>query len=364
MRDEHILSIANLFYDGVLSPDGWGKALKALALATGSEAGSLIVWDRQNDQAVVGEQVGLPTELSVQYAAHYHLLDPGRKLIDRTALGDWYLDERDFGADAIRRSAFYKDFLRPYALDSTMASPILRGVEGRDGFLSLSSRSGARNLHEVAQSLCRLMPHIRRAAELRSRLLALTQQSYLLHDVLDRIALPLMVVTAARTIVVANRMGEEWLAQNNPFAPHSVARDKIMAGLMRSCGKLHRHAASVAIRKPDGTEYYLNIVPMPESAYESLHPTERTALVFVMDPAQRSVPTGDLLRELFGVSSAEARLVLKLREGLTLQEAGYDLNIATATARTQLKSVFAKLGIRRQTELQRLLGRMELIDRA
>ncbi|WP_169775802.1 helix-turn-helix transcriptional regulator, partial [Escherichia coli] len=52
---------------------------------------------------------------------------------------------------------------------------------------------------------------------------------------------------------------------------------------------------------------------------------------------------------------AEARLAARLKEGLSLKEAAEELGIAVNTARNQVKSVFEKLGVNRQSDLIRHL---------
>ena len=62
------------------------------------------------------------------------------------------------------------------------------------------------------------------------------------------------------------------------------------------------------------------------------------------------------LRESFGLTPAEVRLAAKLREGLTLKEAADDLGLSINTVRNQLRPVFDKMGLRRQSELVRALS--------
>jgi DNA-binding CsgD family transcriptional regulator len=64
-----------------------------------------------------------------------------------------------------------------------------------------------------------------------------------------------------------------------------------------------------------------------------------------------------LLRSLFGLTGAESALVLLLVEGLTLDEAAARQGVSRHTARSQLRSIFAKTGVTRQTELLRLVLR-------
>jgi DNA-binding CsgD family transcriptional regulator len=59
----------------------------------------------------------------------------------------------------------------------------------------------------------------------------------------------------------------------------------------------------------------------------------------------------DLLQRHFGLSTAEARLALRLVMGDTLQSAAVKLDISYETARGHLKNIFNKTGARRQAEL-------------
>jgi DNA-binding CsgD family transcriptional regulator len=322
-----------------------------------------VLWNRRDDAGFVGEQTGLPVELSLEYSEHYHLLDPGRHVMDRVDLGGWYLDERDFGLAAMRQSAFYADFLQKYALDSTMACPIIRRFGSTDGFLSLSAPRGKRDLAAVAESIRLLVPHIQRAAKLRTQLLELSQQGSRLQGAIDRIALPLLVLSAEGKILMANTNGAKWLPEIEAVLSTNSSKSKeLSAALRHACQPQDRRTATIRMDGTNGQFYYLNVAPINEALSSSWGATSGTALVFFNAPAQQLSNPDDLLRQLFRLTKAEIRLVNKLREGATLQEASFSLGVSVETARTQLKTVFRKLGIRRQTELQRLLGRMEMVD--
>lgn len=78
-------------------------------------------------------------------------------------------------------------------------------------------------------------------------------------------------------------------------------------------------------------------------------------LMLLAEAANASVPNADLLRLLFDLTPAEARLTRLLVEGCTLSEAARTLAITEATGRVHLRRVFAKTGVARQAELVRLL---------
>ena len=71
-------------------------------------------------------------------------------------------------------------------------------------------------------------------------------------------------------------------------------------------------------------------------------------------------PDPALLRDLLGVTLAEARLAALVGSGATPRQAASQLGIAEETARSALKRVFAKTGVTRQSQLAGLLGRLVL----
>ncbi len=79
-------------------------------------------------------------------------------------------------------------------------------------------------------------------------------------------------------------------------------------------------------------------------------------LLLLRDSNRRQLPTPSLLIDIFGVTLAEARLTLKLLEGLSLTAAAEALGISRNTARTQLSSVFSKTNLNSQTQLVKLVS--------
>jgi DNA-binding CsgD family transcriptional regulator len=361
MSGDDVLSVAGQFYEGILSEGGWQSALNSLARITSSDAVSLVLWDRREDVGIVGEQIGLPNELMADYASHYHLLDPGRQMMDRIALGDWYIDERDLGRSTIRRSEFYADFLRKYSLDSTMASPIIRGAEGIDGFLSLSAPKGRRDLVDIAKAMRPLVTHIQRAAKLRTHLIELAQQNARLQSAFDKVSLALVLVSAKGTVLMANQSGNKWIPTiQRSLKSDSPEQHALLSSFSRACDPYSPMAATLKIKSETG-HFFVNVVPVSEHSSPLWGARGASALLYFSDPSDNLPGMDELLRQLFRLTAAEIRLVNKLREGATLQEAAFALAIAEGTVRTQLKSVFYKLGVRRQAELQRLLGRLEVV---
>lgn len=68
------------------------------------------------------------------------------------------------------------------------------------------------------------------------------------------------------------------------------------------------------------------------------------------------------LRERLGLTKAEWRIAQALKSGVSANEAAEQLGISINTARTQVKSIFVKLGVSRQSELVSRLSMAEKVS--
>lgn len=83
-------------------------------------------------------------------------------------------------------------------------------------------------------------------------------------------------------------------------------------------------------------------------------------LLLLLDPQERREPPSSLLRQVFGLTPAEARLAIELAKGLDLNEIADLHAVSVGTLRVQLKSIFAKTQTKRQAQLAVLLARLSL----
>ena len=72
-------------------------------------------------------------------------------------------------------------------------------------------------------------------------------------------------------------------------------------------------------------------------------------------PRTRTDESGKMLARLFGLPPREAELAIALSEGLSIAEAAQSMGLTLETARNYSKQLYAKLGVRGQTQLVRLV---------
>lgn len=96
----------------------------------------------------------------------------------------------------------------------------------------------------------------------------------------------------------------------------------------------------------------LTIVATPAPPEKAQGPASNgSAVLFLFDPAAKGELSAPALRQLFGLTRSEARLVQSIVGGSSLEDGAKSLGISVNTARTHLKHIFHKTGAKRQSEL-------------
>jgi DNA-binding CsgD family transcriptional regulator len=80
------------------------------------------------------------------------------------------------------------------------------------------------------------------------------------------------------------------------------------------------------------------------------------AIAVLVDPDARLVPEMNSLKAAFDFTPAEARLAIALQAGADIQSEAVHLNLSPETLRKQLRSIFAKTGLGRQSDLIAMLS--------
>jgi DNA-binding CsgD family transcriptional regulator len=112
----------------------------------------------------------------------------------------------------------------------------------------------------------------------------------------------------------------------------------------------------ILVRRRDNVPVILRVLPVPGAARGPFLGARALLALTAVEPRPR--PPAALLVSAFALTPAEARLASIIAEGLGPECAAEELRITKATARNQLKAVFAKTATRRQSELVALLSRL------
>ncbi|WP_108261794.1 helix-turn-helix transcriptional regulator [Mangrovicoccus ximenensis] len=354
-------------YDLAFAEEGMPRLLELMSRMTASR--SAILCQRGADGSGVEMSWGIDPAYDVPMARfmHQNLLAQRMHLVQ--------VDDPVCDIDLIRREDWrglelYEEVWKPAGLHQCLG---ILFVRDRGGISSLAFfRPGEDGCHGSRSRRVAgiLSPHLRRAVKLRAMVEGARARADLFEDALDHLALPLLVVDAARRLIHANRSGEEALHDSpqlmlsfGKLAAHDPADRGRLNTVFDSLARGIGASAALGTAGPWGT--WLLASPLPEARAAALgYPQrERLSLIVLRDGRGPAAADGSLLRSLFDLSPAEAELALALGRGLTLAQFSAARRVSLNTARTQLKALFAKTGAARQAELARMLAGLGVVRR-
>ena len=217
--------------------------------------------------------------------------------------------------------------------------------------------------------LGRLVPHIANALRVNWCVGASQTHQRQAEEALNQLNAGLFLLENDGQIVFANRMAQALLRKGDEIKAREgklVAtrqRDHALFSefIVRAAGQatdIHTVQAIRIERDAGRRPLQTWAAPLPRHPGNFLRQSSPSDLMLVViDPELSAAPPIEALRALYGLTDAEARLTCALLEGTQFEDYAERVGISMNTARTHLKSVFAKTDTDRQAELMRLLSR-------
>jgi DNA-binding CsgD family transcriptional regulator len=168
-------------------------------------------------------------------------------------------------------------------------------------------------------------------------------------QILESLALGVLVIDADRRVVFASRRAERLLRRGDAL---TVSHGRLRAVEPRGRGELERLIAAVGAADGEAEGVLALQRPGGEPVFLLLRPLDGTAetLILISDAAACPVPRADIGR-LYGLTPAEARLLDSLLRGRSLSEHARAEGTSLNTVKSQLRQIFAKTGYSRQGQL-------------
>ncbi|HEV2364570.1 MAG TPA: helix-turn-helix transcriptional regulator [Caulobacteraceae bacterium] len=368
-RDQE--GLLDIIYGAAADPALWPSAMEALADGLGGTTNFL-----SKLSIVDGGGEALTTRIDPAsrgpYLAHYGAINVLNNVPDRTAYrAAWkpliHTDDQWMPKEEFLASEYYNDFLRPLEVHSVMMLRL--GLTG-DTISAMSiGRPEAWGPFEPShlEAAQRVYPHLLRAFRLGQKLEPTLALAGELAAVLDQSAHGVFVVDGAGRVRHVNRAGEALLRRGvglrvaacrlTATQPECGRQLEALIGAATTCEPGSSKGGTMALPFEVGRlPLSITVTPFqPPPAWPLAQ--AHTALVCVTDLEAGGRPPRERLRQLFGLTAAEARVALALFDGSTLKEAAEALSISAHTAHIHLSRVFEKTGTHRQSQLVALMMR-------
>lgn len=354
--------VLDRIYAAALDATQWGGALSELAQMFASRVGTLELHDSTRQRLVFFDSVGVESRDAEDYGRHYARVNPRVKPLFGTTPGTVHCDYSWFSEHELGRFEFYEDFLARQDLKYYVGATLVSGA-GRYGVIALVRPRRLQHVDtEELDTMRLLVPHLRRALEITTRLNHRNARAGDLREVLSRLAVGVALVDASRRVVYVNDAARDALGARGPLGVEGgvlTARRRRDQHRLSSCleSAILGQGGPPSVVLGEGPEDAVTVTVCPLPGPRTLDglfaapPQEWLAMV-TLEPARTVKVALGPLQDL-GLAPAEARLAVSLAEGRSLAEYAAARRVSINTVRTHLARLKSKLDCNTQAGVVR-----------
>ncbi|MCZ8544885.1 hypothetical protein OOJ09_11890 [Mesorhizobium qingshengii] len=325
----------------------------------------LLDFDAARPEVSAQASVGLfKGEVLDRYQRDFTALDPAPKAFMALPAGTAMPTYRLLPEETRKPGIFFNEFFRPLGLEECLGGT-LASTGGRFAMVGLQRPRDRKPFDDddIAR-LEALMPHLARALQLRRSFLELEGAAGAMSEMCDRLAAGvvaldeygrgLFVNAAARRIADAGD-GLSIGRGGRLFALNRAANNKLaeLENDVRSGGAGGVARTARAAGRPP---YGVMVAPFfLDHGVDTTRSRPRGVMFIIHDPLLKVRSDAQTISALFGLPRGTAQLVVAIAANEDLQTYADRAGISMNTVRYHLKAAYSRTGVRRQSELVRLV---------
>ena len=368
MADDKMSDLIATIHEAALAPDLWPNVLESMRSVLDSQ-GAVLVKVNTSGNSSYSYHAGLdPTPSQAMKERYYTpesspifqsmLAGPILEVIPREALAS---------DTSFAWSDYYNDVFRPQDMWHSVAACLERSENEIVAIgVARSKRVGIYNRHETIL-VQRLAKHIRLATNVMARIGALGAKLADREAVLNQLSDAVFLVDRIGRMFYANKVGADLLDAADGL---SLDGSRVKAVRHADTLRLLATVQRVVDGSGDGTPpvpisfglprisspqtYALTVLPLYQRDYWPTVPGAEAAII-IHDTEKPIDTSEDRLRQIYKLTPRETALAQAFLATCDLRAASDRLGISTNTAKTQLKSIFAKTSTTSQAALIKLL---------
>lgn len=352
-------------YEASADVSMWEVFLKKLAHVTHGNASALLTHHLNHEHHRVEANWNLDPGGVDFYQSYYGARDIWTQRAYSMSAGSVVVSESLCPYRELIHSEFYNDFLAK----QDIAHGLFAFVEKSGqcfSVLSVYRGVDAEAFDQSETALVRILaPHLRRAVGLHYRFSDLKTHTDGMEAALNALNFGVIFVRENGTVVFLNNKAKNSLDKLDGL---SYSRKKLTVKSAQEASRL-REIIAEAARTSSGAGLNagatmlisrenrrpLSVCVSPLRGAPAPIGSDPAVVLFITNPDDNAELPVDVAQQGYGLTESETKLTVLLLQGNSLKEAAFSSGITYNTAKSQLKSIFQKTRVRRQSELIRLL---------
>lgn len=362
---DEILDLVGCIYDVAMSADGWEPLLERMATLFGGKAAVFFVRDGDAAETIFFRSWGLSDAFLAESVERFGSMDVGLDTLQSVDVASIVTDEAPVGNHV--RHEVTEDFLRRWDVERYVGGAVFRDARRFGVVVVLGSQCRAPFGAAETELLQTLIPHLRRAVELRSSLDAKDASRSAAQDVVEAMLTGVVLLDARGHVLTANATARRiagardglTLSHGRLRAASPTDDDLLRKTIAEAIAISERRdspgGAAVGVRRPSGARPYAVLVSPGASTVAHSALRIASAIVLIGDPDSTLGSAEAMAMQLYGLTPSEARLACAIASGESIESHARTRGISVSTARWTMKQALSKTGARRQADLVRIL---------
>lgn len=202
-----------------------------------------------------------------------------------------------------------------------------------------------------------LAPHLKTAREVRTKL----AEALPALAALDRLTVAAFIINAAGAVHHLNLSARSLVAHSrcvrladSRLRFHQSSLNLAFDAALRAATQTPARSSLLPVWLSEDERYEVTVSPLGTDLARLPSWSVPRVLVLMTRPWSDDKGIMQRMRRLYGLTEAEARVMAALTLGRTVEEIARENGVRTSTVRAQVRSIFEKTGVNRQTDLVRL----------
>lgn len=260
-------------------------------------------------------------------------------------------------------SIFYNEWIRPMGDDTFYCCGSVMQTASGDGCVGLHRGKGQDDFsQEILNQLNGLVGHLRGMFAVRGRFAQLAARDDMLTSIFAASDSATLAVDANGYVLLSNEAADSLLRSGRFLstrrgqlrAASESSRKDLDAALHAATDGTNGSSSSCLLQADDGAFVISTLTPLRTS--------RRSPAALLTVAEQRPRNDSDILsghlQKAFGLTPSEADVAMRLAGGAAVREIADSRRSALATVRTQVKSLLSKMNARKQSDVVRVIGKL------
>ena len=363
--------LSEALYQAAAESSAWLAFMQLLVKVSDSRSARLLVLDKSATQVERSIKVNIDDGFHQQYVDYYVNACPWRPELREKPAGQLYSTYLDFSCPQKQflQTEFYTDWARPQQIHHGMCGTIYED-ESQTVQILIQRTPGPGHYCQREKEFMNtmLVPHLRRACQLSVLYARLESKGRAVAEAANHSSLPFALLDDSGKAVYASPGAERIFSEDDGL---TLRQERLRARHPKTQSRLAqlidqaKHAARGAwdsagglldVERGDGSVLTLLISPIAVPSEPLLFaPRQSFVGVFFYDRCQPTVVSDDILRRLYGLTPAEARVAASIARGETLNAVAARQHKSDHTLRSQLKAALKKTKTSSQAQLVNLI---------